>query len=113
MLRKKLLPAQDRLQQHVVALGVIADAVDEVHREATIANVAGGRAGITGRITHIVARCIVPETFVVCLMLSSRQLVIYIVGSAMGAAVTASDISLESQAKKGERSRIQTKVRLC
>ncbi|XP_019410180.1 PREDICTED: uncharacterized protein LOC109323179 [Crocodylus porosus] len=107
MLRKKLLPAWDRLQQHVVALGVIADAVDKVHREATIANVAGGRAGITGKITHIVARCLVPETFVACLMLSSRQLVIYVVGSVMDAAVTVSDITLGSQAKKRERGRLQ------
>ncbi|XP_019338195.2 apolipoprotein L3 [Alligator mississippiensis] len=100
-LREDLLSARDRLQQHVAALQAIADAVDEVHRGATIANITGGAVGIAGGITTIVGLCLAPVTFGASLIVSLTGLGVSLAGGLTTAAATATDM-VQRKVKKGE-----------
>ncbi|XP_025047326.1 uncharacterized protein LOC102372761 [Alligator sinensis] len=101
ILRERLLPARDRLQQHVAALRVIADAVDEVHRGATIANITGGAVGIAGGVTTIVGLCLAPVTFGASLIVSLVGLGVSTAGGLTSMAATTTDM-VQSRVKKEE-----------
>ncbi|XP_019378506.1 PREDICTED: apolipoprotein L3-like [Gavialis gangeticus] len=104
-LRQRLLLARDKLQQHIAALQAIADAVDEVHRGATIANITGGAVGIAGGITTVVGLCLAPVTFGASLIVSLTGLGVSLAGGLTSAAATTTDI-VKSKVKKGEVQKI-------
>ncbi|XP_019333874.2 uncharacterized protein LOC106738055 [Alligator mississippiensis] len=101
ILRKELLSARDRLQQHVAALQAIADAVDKVHRGATIASITGGTVGIAGGITTVVGLCLAPVTFGASLIVSLTGLGVSLAGGLTSAAATTTDV-VQSRVKKEE-----------
>ncbi|XP_025050416.1 uncharacterized protein LOC112548547 [Alligator sinensis] len=55
---ERLLVMWDSLKQHIAALRAIPDAIDKLHRTATIANVARGPLGMAAGIAFRVALCL-------------------------------------------------------
>ncbi|XP_059583533.1 uncharacterized protein LOC132250424 [Alligator mississippiensis] len=99
ILRGKLLPARDRLQQHVAALRTIADTMDAAHRGMKKANIIGGIFSIVGGITTIMGLSLASVTFGTSLVFTG--LGVSLAGGLTGAAATRSNIS-QSQDKKEE-----------
>uniref|UniRef100_A0A8C3HW63 Lysine-specific metallo-endopeptidase domain-containing protein n=1 Tax=Chrysemys picta bellii TaxID=8478 RepID=A0A8C3HW63_CHRPI len=87
-----LLPARDRVKRHIDELREIADAIDKIHKGATIANIAGGTVGIAGGITTIVGLCLIPVTFGASLIVSLTGLAVSTAGGLTSAAATTTDI---------------------
>ncbi|XP_065417390.1 uncharacterized protein LOC101945556 [Chrysemys picta bellii] len=87
-----LLPARDRVKRHIDELREIADALDKIHKGATIANIAGGTVGIAGGITTIVGLCLIPVTFGASLIVSLTGLAVSTAGGLTSAAATTTDI---------------------
>ncbi|KAM9123533.1 uncharacterized protein ACDP82_013565 isoform 1-T2 [Pangshura tecta] len=99
ILTESLLPARDRLQKHVLELREIADAIDKIHKGATIGNITGGTVGIAGGITTIVGLCLAPVTFGASLIVSLTGLAVSTAGGLTSAAATTTDL-VASKVKK-------------
>ncbi|XP_065269913.1 apolipoprotein L6-like [Emys orbicularis] len=92
ILKESLLPARDRVKRHIDELREIADAIDKIHKGATIANIAGGTVGIAGGITTIVGLALIPVTFGASLIVSLTGLAVSTAGGLTSAAATTTDI---------------------
>uniref|UniRef100_A0A8C3F288 Apolipoprotein L3 n=1 Tax=Chrysemys picta bellii TaxID=8478 RepID=A0A8C3F288_CHRPI len=99
ILTESLLLARDRVKRHIDELREIADALDKIHKGATIANITGGTVGIAGGITTIVGLCLIPVTFGASLIVSLTGLAVSTAGGLTSAAATTTDI-VASNVKK-------------
>uniref|UniRef100_A0A8C3T8D0 Apolipoprotein L3 n=1 Tax=Chelydra serpentina TaxID=8475 RepID=A0A8C3T8D0_CHESE len=92
LLMESLLPARTRVKRHLKELREIADAIDKIHKGATIASITGGTVGIAGGITTIVGLALIPVTFGASLIVSLTGLAVSTAGGLTSAAATTTDI---------------------
>ncbi|CAM5092887.1 unnamed protein product [Natator depressus] len=99
ILKESLLPATGRVTRLLDELREIADAIDKIHKGATIASIAGGTVGIAGGITTIVGLCLAPVTFGASLIVSLTGFAVATAGGLTSAAATTTDM-VASKVKK-------------
>ncbi|KAM7152929.1 apolipoprotein L6-like [Macrochelys suwanniensis] len=109
ILMESLLPARERVKRHLEELLEIADAIDKIHKGATIANITGGTVGIAGGITTIVGLALIPVTFGASLIVSLTGLAVSTAGGLTSAAATTTDIV----ASKVKRETVETVLKDC
>uniref|UniRef100_A0A674INS7 Apolipoprotein L5 n=1 Tax=Terrapene triunguis TaxID=2587831 RepID=A0A674INS7_9SAUR len=63
IMKKSLLPNAESLQGYITQLRNIANEIDEIHKNAVIANVCGGSMGIVGGVAGLAGLVLTPVTF--------------------------------------------------
>ncbi|KYO25243.1 hypothetical protein Y1Q_0012395 [Alligator mississippiensis] len=111
---ERLLPARDRLKQHVAALRVIANTVDEVRRGATIADFARGSSSL-GSTTATVGLGLAAMAFRTSLAVSLVGLAVSTAHSLIGTAATNTNVvqsRIEEEEMNGLLGQCQAEVQL-